>query len=270
MVYLGRIVGIGMTKDGIPVCVYAVSGRSDGSKARVAHNYPNRVFIGSSLTKKPYDQLTTIDKTQIKRYIDSLISYDDVSRLVKDLSDKEKEILGKQLKDEEFIFYNAIKTKNKNGIIVLSNGVHTEDIVKGRYKLEGSLQKWGPELDGPGRTPQTPRIAAVNAADTDSNLIAMGITAKPDDVSVSYPYLERGVIFATATYAGKPDAPEEMVINYKPSLFEIKTNRTSAQDLADELFEQVDKDIVVCTAAGVWNDQDNEWNLAVKNLHISE
>jgi IMP cyclohydrolase len=48
MAYLGRLVGVGLTKNNRPCGVYAVSGRSEMSKKRIAEiKYP-AVIIGPS------------------------------------------------------------------------------------------------------------------------------------------------------------------------------------------------------------------------------
>ncbi len=70
MVYLGRVVGVGHAKDGKPAIIYAVSGRSEASKARKATLYPTRVHIGpldgnDSDPLRHYDAIKTAGSTGV-------------------------------------------------------------------------------------------------------------------------------------------------------------------------------------------------------------
>ncbi|MFH0832839.1 MAG: IMP cyclohydrolase [Candidatus Aenigmatarchaeota archaeon] len=261
MVYLGRIVGVGFTKEGKPVCVYAVSGRSDSSKARIAHKYESRIFIGSSLTRKPYDKISNAEKNLIKGYLSGSIPYQNVSLLVKELNEIEKKTLEDQIKGEEFIFYNGIKVKKS--IAVVSNGVHTEDILN-TNDLHGVLKKFGPELDGPNRTPYTPRIGGL----VDYCGMPLGIISRPSEVEILGSSYQSGSIEGISTYAGNPASPRDIVINHEPKLLELPAEGKTAQRLADDLFDWMDKEFIVCTAAAILTKPVNgKWELAVRNLH---
>jgi len=270
MVYLGRIVGAGSTKNGKAAIVYAVSGRSEGSKARTAHLYPRRVFIGSSLTKIPYDKITEIQKAIIKQYLDGVARYAAVSSWVKDLTDNEKPILKKQIEDEQFIFYNGIKTPMYHYCGIVSNGLHTADIVRTHY-IDQVLLKWGPELDGPNKTPLTPRIAGYvvsGGKGVKDIYYDLGIISKPKEPKVSMSIKAKpGLIQGLSTYAGNPNSPAEIVINHDPELLTLPAEGITAQQLADDLFDFVDKEFVVCTAAAVYNPKTERWEKAVRNLH---
>lgn len=264
MSYLGRIVGVGLTKDGKPVCVYAVSGRSGSSKARKTHKYPTRVFIGSSLTKKPYDKITAEEKSGIVKYLDGSSPYSDVSYLIKDLTEEEKKIMRDQINNEQFIFYNAIKTVYNLGVV--SNGLHTNGIARGN-SIEGVLEWWGPELDGPNKTPYTPRIACA----AEGRYLELGIVSRPEKINKTSIFemfnSENGIIHGLSTYAGNQNAPREIVINHEPKLLELPAEGLNAKQLADDLFNWVDRDFVVCTAAAVYDRTEDKWNLATRDLN---
>lgn len=268
MVYLGRLAGAGWTKHHMRCGLYGGSGRSGFSKARLAQKYPERIFIDSSLTKKPYDQITPEEKTWITKYLEGDAPYSSVSSLVKDLDEDGKKILKDQIKYEEFIFYNGIRLDGHRAI--LSNGVHTEDIVKD-HELSKVLSMWGPELDNPDgtRTPYTPRIGAfISLPNSDVNMV-MGITSEKGVSEMIFParYQKTGIIPGISTYAGNPDAPSEIVINREPVFLELPAVGKTAQKLADDLFDWMDPNFAVFTAAALLNPKTNNWELAVRNLH---
>jgi hypothetical protein len=270
MVYLGRIVGAGSTKNNESAIVYAVSGRSEGSKARTAHLYPTRVFIGSSITKIPYDRITEIQKASIKQYLDGVARYAAVSSWVKDLTDNEKATLKKQIENEQFIFYDGIKIPRDSYCGIVSNGLHTEGIARTHY-IDKVLLKWGPELDGPNNTPLTPRIAGYvldNGIGVEGIYYDLGIISKPKEPRVMMSIKAKpSLIEGLSTYAGNPDSPAEIVINHDLKLLTLPAEGITAQQLADDLFDWVDKKFVVCTAAAVFDSKTEKWILAVRNLH---
>jgi len=45
------------------------------------------------------------------------------------------------------------------------------------------------------------------------------------------------------------------------------TDEKTAQDLADSLYEWIDPNLVVCTAAAVYDFKTERWELAKRNLH---
>ena len=47
---------------------------------------------------------------------------------------------------------------------------------------------------------------------------------------------------------------------------ELYIGRT-AQQLADDLFDWMPRDFIVCAAAAVWNSRSMRWQLAVRNLY---
>lgn len=261
--YIGRVVGVGLTEEGKPAVVYGVSGRSPGSMARVAHRYPTRVFIGSSLTTKPYDKLTELDKDALRAFsrlgwYNSDSKAGEISReLVRELSLEEMGILRKQIEDERLIFYDGIKTDVFGAVV--SNGRHTRGIHRS-YDVEGILRHWGPELDGPDKTPYTPRIAGL--AELGFDHADLGITSRPREVTMFTSDMVPGYIDGLSTYDPDPDKPNEIVINYSPSLLELPAKGETSQELADALYKWMDPKFVVCTAAAVHH---GKWDLAVRN-----
>lgn len=244
--YIGRTLGIGLTKEGREAVVYAVLARSEENKIRIAERYRTRVFIDSPLLKTPVEELT----------------------------EGKREVLEKQKAQAEFIFYNGISVHigGYPPFAVVSNGKHTDSIAK-RYKgssddsptvVRHVLNRWGPELDGPNKTPQTPRIAGL--LEVGLTEYTLGIVSKPGEAKVFAEQLNKG-IKGLSTYAGNPNNPREMVINHNPSLIALPAEGKTPQQLADDIFDWVPRDFVVCTAAGVWNPERKKWELAVRNLY---
>ena len=242
--YIGRILGGGRTKDNSEALVYGVSARSEENKIRIGELYPSRVFINSPLFRK------------------------------KELTQGEREILERQQTQANFIFYNAILISQGDFLpfAVVSNGRHTNKIVN-RYKrsaaktseiVKSILNQEGPELDGSNNTPQTPRIAGL--LEVSSTHYTLGIVSKPGEAKVFVEQLSQG-IRGLSTYAGNPDNPRDMVINHNPRLIDMPAEGRTAQQLADDLFDWMPRNFIVCTAAAVWNSRSMRWKLAVRNLY---
>lgn len=248
MVYLGRIEGGGLTKEGREVVLRAVTVRSEKNRIRIAEAYPSRIYINSPLFRKPYGELTQ----------------------------EEKEILREQQEQAENIFYNGIIAPRviypDYSFAVVGNGRHTDSIV-GRYRRSSDtheivirhvLNKWGPELDGPNKTPQTPRIAGMVGVGTPE--YTLGIISRSGEAK-TFVVPHDGTIRGLSTYAGDPNDRMKMVINHSPSLITLPSEERSAKQLADDLFDWLDKDLVVITAAAVWDPNRMRWEFGRRNLY---
>lgn len=221
MVYLGRICGIGLTEEGKPILLYAVSGRSEASKERKARRYHDMVHIGP-----------------LKR------SHDDPLR-----------------------HYDAISV-SLNGTGVATNGRHTEDVSeyylnKPTIGIQQALMRWGHEPDEPIYTPRI--AAALKAKPSSQRDFSLGIVSKDAGANTISLFPPDGVAYGISTYAGDTKNPREIVIPYATPILSLPASGNTVQRLADDLYDYIDRDFVVCTAAALWDG--NEWKMAVRNLH---
>ncbi len=248
--YLGRLVGVGrLGPYDKAFAVYAVSGRSDPSKERKAKiKYrQSGVMIDSSRRKrvplllKPFDLLT-----------DGFLS-----------------LPREQWKKRKLILYDAMRSDSKNGLLVVSNGRQTDPIYDWLIPDDpddfhlaidaGLVDCGGAEPDDY----RTPRIAGVISS---NGKAALGIVTENGMISEKVNLTQKTKY--VSTYKGDPDNQEKIVISdlILPT-GEINLAGKSAQDLADNLYDWMDRDLVVCTAAALWNPTISEWELAVRNLH---
>jgi len=246
MVYLGRVVGAGYTRDGLPAVVYGVSVRSAPNKARKAMVVDTRAFIGSSLEGKT------------------------------NLTEEESKILARQRETAEFIFYNGIIASlgPYAPFVIVGNSVHTAQTLE-RFidskdgedsVVQYVLNEYGPELDGPNRTPQTPRISGLIELGT--NRSVLGIVSKASEAITFMRPRKDGLIEGISTYAGEQQDPNAMVINHDHSILTLPSEGRTAKKLSDDLFDWLDPNLRVCTAAAVWNSRENKWDLDKTNLHL--
>jgi len=225
--YLGRVIGLVNER---PFGVYAVSGRSEGSKAR-------RFVIKDPLTvaTEPLGELTA-----------------------------------EQMEMMDLIFYNAIKVHPDRKRVVISNGSQTDHILLALCDSEnpdyslaiarGFVEAGGAEPD----TYRTPRIAGI--IDNGGGL-ALGIVTEHglNVETLGNSDIQRRYI---STYAGHLDDPRAVVVSgleIPTGTFNLEGH--TAQDLADNMYGWMDPALVVCTAAALWDPRKENWNLAVRNLH---
>jgi len=221
--YLGRIVGMGLTSDGNPLLLYGVSGRSEPSKQRRA--YPD---IHAGIVRiDPIGELTS-----------------------------EQEAI------RDLIIYNAMKLNPT--LAVVSNGRQTDEIfdLVTRFhnpnRLLTVLYGMGPEPD----KYSTPRIGGAFYNNGAKEGIAFKDEALPAKKrsEIWQVDLGRGRVEFTSTYNGSISNPEPPPHPYTISR---RVSGGSAQELAQELYDAIDPNIVVCAVAAVLTD--GNWNLAVRN-----
>ncbi len=236
MAYLGRVVGVGLTKNERPCGIYAVSGRSEGSRMRIAEiaegEFPS-VKIG------PYGELSPQQEAQ-----------------------------------RDLLFYNAIKINNGKRRAVISNGKQTDpielmlqEIEKEERELDFPLAIAHGFVDQKGAEPdkfRTPRIAGII---DEEGRAALGIvtnyglnTVNAGSRKISY----------VSTYAANPLNKSEIIIPDRldiPFGHIISKSISNPQELADDIYDLIDQNFVVCSAAAVWNPDTQRWDLAVRNLH---
>ncbi|MBU0899043.1 MAG: IMP cyclohydrolase [Nanoarchaeota archaeon] len=231
--YLGRVVGLGLNEDGNPFAIYAVSGRSEGSRARKAEIKDNIVEIGP---------IGDISPEQEK--MKDLIFY--------------PAIIAKN-EERYVIVSNGIQTK----YMFEETGVGYRNI----FNLipDGFEKAGGVEPDDYG----TPRIGGfLNILHERNPSGGLGIITK-EKTGVSDVNFERGKVKYVSTYKGDPDNPENVII---PEYYDIPAGKLelsgeNAQELADKLYDWMDSNLVVCSAVALWLPDENKWELARKNLH---
>lgn len=238
--YLGRVVGLGATKDGNSFVVYAVSGRSEGSRER------------------------------------KLIIKDDGSVWTDCLGEPTPE----QLEKSDILFYPAIKTgfsEITGNYAVVSNGVHTNKIEENfrekclaRPAVKEALREFGPEPD----FYKTPRIAGLSLPDYEMESDVIGIVTEHIAKNPRCVYVETENGFAKwiSTYTGGFNENEKAYDVIIPNYFDFRETRKkmegrSPQELVDELYEWMNPKLVVSTAAAVLDRKNDGWDMAVKNLH---
>ncbi|MFH1445543.1 MAG: IMP cyclohydrolase [Nanoarchaeota archaeon] len=237
--YLGRVVFIGLTDQGIPYCAYAISGRSEASKERILK------VDGNTVKTKP---------------------------LVEELTPEQEE-------KRDLLFYDAIITDSGHKRAVVSNGEQTRhsfyaanDLIAPGSLSEivyGFMKAGGPEPDDY----RTPRITGILDVldilrDYKKPDSALGIVTE-NGLTARFIVPERGEACFVSTYEGDSLEKHKIVI---PDLvvpidsIEIGGAK-SAEDLAEWTYDWLEHDFRVGTAAAVWLPYENRFDLAVRNLH---
>ncbi|MBI4167451.1 MAG: hypothetical protein HY515_00695 [Candidatus Aenigmarchaeota archaeon] len=236
MSYIGRVAGVGATQDGNPVLLYGLSGRSPSSRSRIAVIHGNRVSI------EPYGEMTPEQKAEASRLI-----------------------------------YDAIMTRANNKIGVVSNGNQTSSVLRAYLRrhdanktainaMSGALRYWGHE-GRVGDRYNTPRIAGMVVVT--GNDATLGIVTAENETSPSLAtgfYITRGTAGYLSTYTGDGEEPQAPKFNYiLDAVREFKIEGKTAQELAEEMYDFMDPEFVVSTAAALWVPSQGRWKLAVKN-----
>ena len=246
MVYLGRVVGVGLTKEGHPMAVYAISGRSPGSQAR----------------KLIFDSAELAIKTA--KFIPSHFNADDREKC---------EVMWAE--QEEYLLYNATN-RTSSKILTVSNGYQTDMIAEGisdfdgpresmNKMMEGVLFKEGPEHD----PSSTPRIAGI-VDPFEGVYFALGIVTKEGARAVEVK-TRPGQVKLVATYQNNPST-EPLVGPELDSLgaVDLEMEGITPLDLAEEfmgwLDSQKDGKVEVISSAGMVYDYNTGWGFKPKNL----
>ncbi|NWG09977.1 MAG: hypothetical protein HXX80_06730 [Nitrososphaerales archaeon] len=227
MVYLGRVVAIGRTKEGRPCCAYAVSGRSRSSRMRRAILHHKRVAI------EPLIGVQEGQGDQASLIFYDCITYNDYPPLI---------VIG--------------NGNQVNSIFDLFSS--EESSVKNMREI---LKELGPEPD----SYHTPRIAGAiwkPSKDSPWRYCVGMITSEDFDVKIIT--IPKNRLVYLSTYTGdelEPKAPKFDSID--DILKEIDLEGSSAGDFADSMFDWMDHKFIVCTASAVW--MNDRWELAVRN-----
>jgi len=173
------------------------------------------------------------------------------------------EPLDKSKKADTLRHYNAMMF-NDYGLLVVSNGLHTEDIFnspdRSTEALRKMLNKWGPEPDNY----HTPRIAGV--VDYPQYCLAI-ITENKNARSIRVrPKL--GMAHGISTYSGQGIVPEPFDVNRftHHTLPNVRIEGTTPEDIAKFFANKViDPEFFVCCASALWYEDDEKWKIATLN-----
>ena len=156
--------------------------------------------------------------------------------------------------------------------VVVTNGRHTNDLAKRYMTPKDKLGVWamGYVLDKYGSEPDdyhTPRIAGASNW-VHPHRATFGIKNFRKAVRVWHEtLLENGTVFYLPTYTGSGSNPRDVVVNKNGEIYKLHMDGTTAQELAEELFHMMPKDLVVCTAAVAKESWSEGRKVAVRNLH---
>ena len=228
MAYFGRVLAVGLTKNDEPAVVYGISGRSEGSKKR-------------KLVIEDYERNPCVHVREVG------------------------ELTADQKARYNIFFYPAIVAYDSERAAVVTNGDHTKDVCNFDLSFEEALRGRNHEPDDY----STPRIAAEiennNREHTgEGYLIKAALLASEAHTFMRVEEMKPGICVCVSTYQGIGDEPEKPE---KGGIWHQKFGGTTAQDLADELYNWLDSDKRVAAGAAVMNDNSREWQLAVRNLH---
>ena len=161
--------------------------------------------------------------------------------------------------------------------MVVSNGIQTEALFE-TYRLlyntesEPTRDYMAKILDGAGAEPDslyTPRIAGVITSDKDGELVCiMGIIRHDMPAKAFLVETKPGMLVGISTYKGSLEQPESF--DPDSGLSELAFGGNAPADLAAYLFDissadYMGDDIRVCSIAGIRSDDNNEWNVTIRN-----
>ena len=235
--YLGRVVGAGHLPGYKDFLAYAVSGRSESSRERKA-----RITEGPSVMKVNIGPLDPGNLTE------------------------------EQKEQSRWIFYNGIIASNEGFYALASNGEQTdamnmlitEESLRNEEAMRCAMKVLGAERD----FYNTPRIAAGFFGDPGKNYISI-ITE--DGYYGRWLKLHSNPerMHYVSTYEGKSCSNDVVVpkgvVEIPMGIIAMHGNR--AQDIADNLYDWMNPELVVCTAAALYDVDSRRFELAVRNLH---
>ncbi len=235
--YPGRQLFLGLTATGQPALAYLVTGRSPASRERIAVAVDNGIRMGP-LGKQGYDPLR---------------------------------------------HYTATLFDRLTGTAVVSNGIQTEAIYEA-YRLVRNIGS-PPEksymqllLEGACAEPDslnTPRIAGVITRDgDDGSMVYIAGVKRADAPARTLPVtVEPGVFLGVSTYQG--DLINPLPFDVSAGLVRIEFDGDGAHGLALHVYEISEatndgQDIRVSAIGAVYSEEDEAWEVAIKNRRQAE
>lgn len=170
------------------------------------------------------------------------------------------EPLDKLEKADPLRHYNAMKFRDD--LLVVSNGLHTEDIFNSPYResLRTILNKWGPEPD----KYSTPRIAGI----VNNSLFSLAIIVPKTQAEVVELELDIGMAYGISTYSGKEIEPEPFEIDklIKRQLSKSKIEGKTPKSITDFFTSKViDQEFFVCCSTAILYEELGEWEVFILN-----
>jgi IMP cyclohydrolase len=233
--YPGRVVGVGRTKSGKPLAIYAVTGRSEMSKMRKA------VIVGNNVEITPLGKLTPEQEANRDLIIYRAMSVNRADRTLV-LSN------GKQT---DPIFHLTC---------YYSLGLYDS--------IYSTMYTMGFEPD----SLKTPRLAGLILPKPIIRRILATVVAdetQPEGKQADVAFLDSGSagqIEFIATYTGSYDKPQSPVLNWhKDWIYSTQIEEDSAEAIAQEVYDALDDKVRVATIAAVL--EHDGWMIDVCNLY---
>lgn len=157
--------------------------------------------------------------------------------------------------------YNAMRFDDSS--LVISNGLHTEDIFGSReiVALRRFLNKWGPEPD----SLRTPRIAGI----VKYPILYLGMITEDKNAESIIISPIGGTAYGVSTYSGKGIEPEPFDISRlskQDMLPNVRLEGKTAEEVADFFVTKViDPEFFVCCSSALWYEDLKEWEIAILN-----
>ena len=237
--YPGRVVGLGITKSGKPLAIYAISGRSEMSKQR------RSVIVGNSVQIEPSGELTPEQEASKDLIIYRAIAVDEATNTLVVSNGKQTDPIFDLICYDDF------------------------GVVQAAY---AAMYTMGFEPD----SLSTPRVAGVfRPTDDGAECILSEVVAndaKPsgkDTQVLPLASAEAGRASYVATYTGdfaSPAAPS--LAQESDWVYSASVDGESAEEIAQELYDAVNADVRVTAVAAVL--EADGWKLAIQNLHPAE
>lgn len=233
--YPGRIVGVGRTKSGKPLAIYAVTGRSEMSKMRKA------VIVGNNVEITPLGKLTPEQEANRDLIIYRAMS---VNRY-----------------DQTLVLSNGKQTDPIFNLICnYSLGLYDS--------LYSTIYTMGFEPD----SLKTPRLAGVILPEPITRRVLSMVVAddtQPEGKKADVAMLDQGMagqLEFIGTYTGNFDKPQSPVLNWhKDWVYSTEVEEDSADEIAQEVYDALDEKVRVATIAAVL--EHDGWMIEVCNLY---
>ena len=233
--YPGRVVGVGRTKSGKPLAVYAVTGRSEMSKMRKA------VVIGNNVEITPLGKLTPEQEANRDLIIYRAMS---INRT-----------------DQALVLSNGKQTDPIFHLICYySLGLYDS--------LYSTMYTMGFEPD----SLKTPRIAGIVLPKPMVRRVLATVVAdetQPEGKQSDVALLDAGTagqIELIATYTGDYDKPQSPVLDWhKDWVYSAEVVEDTADEIAQEVYNALDEKVRVAAVAAVL--EHDGWMINVCNLY---
>ena len=234
--YPGRIVGVGRTKSGKPLAVYALTGRSDMSKQRRA------VIVGNSVQITPLGELTPEQEKSKDLIIYRAMSIHVPSRTLVLSNGKQTDPI-----------FN----------LTCRYGLSIHDA------LYSAMYTMGFEPD----SLKTPRIAGlILTSPYVKRILSMVVEDKtqPEEKMAEIATLDAGtpgIVDLISTYTGDYDSPKAPELNlHKNWIHSLNVDGNSAMEIAQEVYDALDEKVRVSAISAVL--EHDGWMINVCNLYV--